>query len=947
MNAGAILAAVLLLLLAPLAVTALRQRTLTAMAGRNIVRRRTEAMLVVGGALLGTAIVTSSFVVGDVMKASFSDGARTKLGPIDITITASPDTDLPEVAAQLEAADIRGIDGLLQATTSTVTLEALRGERAVPQVHLMEYDFRAARDFGADPAITGIADTAAPPSDGIVLNELTAAELDVDAGETLRLHAYGSHVDLEVSEVVAEVGLAGYGGAIASPGTIASLAGAATVGTLPPQQQLLVSLDGGVLDTRDLSDGAVSDLSAALAGVPGLEVDPAKARVLVDAEQLGSGFTQIFSGLGAFSVLAGILLLINLFVMLAEERKTELGMLRAVGFTRRRLTRAFAIEGAMYAIVAAALGALGGVGIGWLVGLVAVPIFGAAAQGFEVRMVVEPASLLIGAAIGLVISLLTVWATSVRIARLNIIRAIRDVPEPRVVRPRLRTMILAAFGILLGAAAGFGGYVTEAPVPLLIGVPLAAFSAAPLLRRLLPDRLLRLLVSSVVLAWGLAVSPLFPGVMGTGEITVLVVQGVVLVAGAVSLAGSLDRVWTYLVELLGRGGRGLATRLGIAYPLARRFRTSMLLGMFSLVIFTVTILTAMSSSIDRNINATVDQMGGSFDIVLDTNPANPVEGESLSARSDIAAVAGLVRGTADFKGDHFDGTRGWPITGFDSDLLHGGAPALIGKDAGYASDAQVYRAVLEDPTLAIVPENFLVAGVETAALAVGDTFTLVPPGNGASRVFTIAGLGGTDWLTSGALVSKDVTSEILGAEGIASRSYTSVTEGADPAAVASALNSTYLAQGADARTFSAVGAEAQGVFAGFLALLQGFLGFGLLVGIAGVGVVMVRAVRERRQEIGMLRAMGFGKGLIRTAMLSEAGLIAVQGTLIGAVLGLVTARQMMGSESFGDEPLPFIVPWGGLVLILALPLIASIAATLWPASRAARIRPAVALRIAD
>ena len=136
---------------------------------------------------------------------------------------------------------------------------------------------------------------------------------------------------------------------------------------------------------------------------------------------------------------------------------------------------------------------------------------------------------------------------------------------------------------------------------------------------------------------------------------------------------------------------------------------------------------------------------------------------------------------------------------------------------------------------------------------------------------------------------------------------------------------------------------------GFLAIMQGFLGFGLLVGIAGLGVVMVRAVRERRQEIGMLRAMGFQRGLVRTAMLSEAGLIAVQGTLIGAVLGLITTKQLLAgtNESFGDEPVAFIVPWIGLALILALPLLSSLAATLAPASRAANIRPAVALRAAD
>ena len=138
-----------------------------------------------------------------------------------------------------------------------------------------------------------------------------------------------------------------------------------------------------------------------------------------------------------------------------------------------------------------------------------------------------------------------------------------------------------------------------------------------------------------------------------------------------------------------------------------------------------------------------------------------------------------------------------------------------------------------------------------------------------------------------------------------------------------------------------------GELLGFIALLRGFLGLGLLVGIAGLGVVMVRAVRERRHEIGMLRAMGFRTGIVRAAMLSEAGLIAVQGTVIGAVLGLVTTRQLLqGSDSFGDVPPPFVIPWVGLIVILALPLVASLAATAWPASRAAAIKPAVALRTA-
>jgi putative ABC transport system permease protein len=945
----AVLGAVALLLLLPLAVAALRQRTLLAMALRNIGRRRGEAVLVVAGALLGTAIITSSLVVGDVIESSFADSARTQYGPIDITLTSSQRADIAEVAARIEAADIAGIDGLLATSTSTGTLEAPQRDAAVPQVQIVEFDLSEARDFGTDPQITGVAETDSLEPNEVLLNDRIAAQLQVAAGESLRLHAYGSEADLVVSDVVAEVGLAGYGGAIVAPGTIGSLVEATKVVAAPPRDQLLVSLRGGVFDTREISDAAVADLRATLTGLPGIEIEAAKAGVIDNAEREGAGLTKLFSTIGAFSVLAGILLLINLFVMLAEERKTELGMLRAVGFTRRRLTRAFAIEGAIYAFVAAGLGAVVGIGIGWLVALVAGPIFGATDQASSTPLVIEPVSLAIGAGTGLVISLVTIWVTSLRIARLNIIRAIRDLPEPKVARARARTLVLGATGVVVGAAISFAGYLGESAIPLLVGVPIAAFSAAPLLRRLMSERLARQLAAGTVLAWGLGVDPLFPEIMGDAEIIVFVIRGVVLTTGAVSLAASLDRVWTYAIELLGRGGRGLAPRLGIAYPLARRFRTSMLLGMFSLVIFTVTILASFSASFNNDTAATVERISAGYDVVLDTNPANPIDVGVLADRTDVATVAGLVRGVANFEAPHLDSTRAGQISGFDADLLKHETPGLFSRDPAYASDAEVYRAVLDDPTLAIVPENFLVAGVDVAVLAPGDTFTLIEPGGGEPRELTIAGLGETDWLENGALVNRDVTSALFGAQNIVTRFYVEIADGGNAAVVAAGLNSDFLAHGAHAQTFSALGTVGQQKLMGFLAVMQGFLGFGLLVGIAGLGVVMVRAVRERRKEIGMLRAMGFQTGLIRIAMLSEAGLIAMQGTLIGAALGLITTRQLlMGTnESFGDEPVALIVPWIGLILILALPLAASLAATLWPASRAANIRPAVALRTAD
>src|SRR5687767_11582159 len=112
MTALAVLGIAALLLLAPLAVAAMRQRTHVTMAVRNIGRRRAEAVLVIAGALLGTAIITSSFVVGDVIEASFADVARTQYGPVDITLTPK-EAALDDVETAIDAAEIRGIDGLL------------------------------------------------------------------------------------------------------------------------------------------------------------------------------------------------------------------------------------------------------------------------------------------------------------------------------------------------------------------------------------------------------------------------------------------------------------------------------------------------------------------------------------------------------------------------------------------------------------------------------------------------------------------------------------------------------------------------------------------------------------------------------------------------------------------------------------------------------------------
>jgi putative ABC transport system permease protein len=133
-----------------------------------------------------------------------------------------------------------------------------------------------------------------------------------------------------------------------------------------------------------------------------------------------------------------------------------------------------------------------------------------------------------------------------------------------------------------------------------------------------------------------------------------------------------------------------------------------------------------------------------------------------------------------------------------------------------------------------------------------------------------------------------------------------------------------------------------------MALAQGFVALGLVIGVGGLGVVMVRAVRERRRQIGMLRAMGLPSRTVRRAFVLESGFVAARGLLIGGGLALLSCWLLATrSTAFGESSIPFSAPWGTIAAMLAAALAASLAATALPAARAARVRPAVALRVTE
>ncbi|WP_103564710.1 ABC transporter permease [Actinomadura rubteroloni] len=127
----------------------------------------------------------------------------------------------------------------------------------------------------------------------------------------------------------------------------------------------------------------------------------------------------------------------------------------------------------------------------------------------------------------------------------------------------------------------------------------------------------------------------------------------------------------------------------------------------------------------------------------------------------------------------------------------------------------------------------------------------------------------------------------------------------------------------------------------FTNLLLGLGAVALLVGGVGVANTMVISVLERRREIGLRRSLGATRGQVRTQFLTESLLLSALGGVAGAVLG---GAATVAFASYRGWP-PVVPAWsfGGAV---GATLVIGTIAGLYPAMRAARLSPTVALTTA-
>ncbi len=831
-----------------------------------------------------------------------------------------------------------------------------------------------------------------------------------------------------------------------------------------------------------------------------LSVQDIKADLLDLANNAASGIMSIFIIFGLFSMMAGVMLIFLIFVMLAAERKPEMGIARAVGMQRRHLVQSFVYEGMAYDLMSALVGALLGIGVGMaMVGIMA-NIFGDDEDGFRLLMNYRWQSFVISYCLGVVLTFVTIFFSAYRASQLNIISAIRDLPDtlqsrtreskPRVVGRALAAPFLSLltafrrirqgrFGsffvnlllalvkifppvwgalvlwslvristgalsrgwltFVLGAALTALGLYFKQLAPYSIGITICLVGIGLTLRWLfdrpywdakrqnLTTAGAVLLLSAFWLVVGVvqgqaltialaivaagfelirqtalrgetAVSDLesrnaftFTGLAlllfwGTpfdslewmtpemsSNIEMFFVSGLCLVIAPVFvIVYNADLITDVLTAVFGRFSRiRPALKTAIAYPLNSRLRTGLTLAMLALVIFTLIVMSSLTTAFTAALED-VDSVTGGWDIVGTVSYNNPIEDidselpGALGAELDkVAAVGGYTSMPVDLRQVGAENQEWLSYTARgaqDAYLENTGHDFKIIADGYGDTKDEIWNAVRANPDLAVIDAlavpsreggGFIIGGpefrvegmfIEDEEMEPLEIEVREPRSGAVARVTVIAVMDVLSDQFGVIMFHKSVLDGISPDELPITTYRFKLVDGADDDAIADELEAAFVENGLEPSVLADELEEQREANVAINRLLQGFMASGLLVGIAALGVISLRSVVERRQQIGVLRAIGYRRGMVLASFLMESSFIALLGILLGVGLGALLSYNLVNDIADDVPGLSFTIPWVQIAIIVAIAYAFSLLTTFLPARQASRIYPAEALR---
>ncbi len=591
----------------------------------------------------------------------------------------------------------------------------------------------------------------------------------------------------------------------------------------------------------------------------GLRFEPVRAQALKSAAQ-GQDFGQLFLGFSIFLVVAALLLMALLFQFGLEQRAAEVGTLLALGFTPKEVRRLFLREGAMLALGGSLLGVLGGLAYAKAMLWGLATVWRSAVGPSTLQFHATPLTLVIGIFAGTVVAVLTIWLTLRKQAR----RPARELLGGEVQSPRSKARSRGAW-VALGAGVAAVGIVSWALIQGESANPGAFFGAGALL-----------LIAG--LGWAAAWFGRLARAAGAARLTL----------GGLGVRGCARRRKRSLatVALLACGAF-LIVAIGVFRLDANRDATQRTSGTGGFALIGDATMPVVQ---DLNARSGREFFGLSADDLAGVNvvPLRVRAGDEASClnlnRAQKPRLLGvkpeLLAGRFTFadaaKG--LDRRNGWELLRSSSrrkEALTDGSQMANGKSQ---MDQRLLTSVATgvDEVPAIGDANSIQWAL---GKKVGDTLDYVDEQGRAFKLRLVGAVANSILQGSLLIDEAEFVKRFPGESGYRmllidapSNSVTQVSATLSRALQDVGLELTPAAERLNA--FNAV----QNTYLGTFQILGGL---GLLLGSAGLGVVVLRNVLERRGELGLLVAVGFRRRALQRLVLSEHGALLILGLGIG------------------------------------------------------------------
>lgn len=455
---------------------------------RNVFAHKARLLMTMLAVLLGVAFVSGTLVFTSTISDAFHKSSEKGYADVDVSIRQD-ESDAPEgrdTVAPLsqrtldKAADLPGAASASGVVSGFAALSGKDGKLVGDGFSSQGANYYAGGNGNGTDSRYPMKDGAAPRGEGqVALDAKTAQRTGYQVGDTVRMSVNGPVREEKVTGIFTTDD-----GNVAAGGTLV-LFDNATAQKLfaKPGEYTEISLkaDPGVSQAA-LKQQAEKVLPAHTEAVTGKKLADDESK---NIENSMSGMKTSLLAFAGIALFVGIFIIANTFTMLVAQRTKELALLRAVGASRRQVTRSVLIEALVVGVVAGVAGMAAGVGIA--AGLRAlVGNMGTMPDG---PLVVEPSTAVVSLVVGVLVTLLAAWLPARRAAKIPPVAAMGALHAPATTRSLIvRNTIGALFSaagialVLMGAEADGGsgkGPMGLGAALLVIGV----FVLTPLLSR--------------------------------------------------------------------------------------------------------------------------------------------------------------------------------------------------------------------------------------------------------------------------------------------------------------------------------------------------------------------------------------------------------------------------------------------------------------------------------